>query len=328
MPLLEINELQVRYPLGGRRWVAAVDGVTLSVSARESVGLVGESGCGKSTLGNAVLRLAPIHAGNVAFDGRPVADLRGAQLQAFRRRAQMIFQDPYGSLNPRMTIGAAVEEVLAVHGRGDRRARRERVADLLRQTGLEPDYARRYPHELSGGQRQRVGIARALALGPDLIIADEPVSALDVSVQAQILRLMRDLQRATGLAWLLIAHDLAVVSYMCRRVYVMYFGRIMESGPAHELFKLPIHPYTEALVAAVPAVDDMADAKRPPRRLLRGEPPAAGAAIAGCPFHPRCQYALDVCRAKLPPLAELAPGRACRCHLARERWDKSHAPAD
>ncbi len=314
MPLLEVNDLQVRYPAGHRRWIAAVDGVSLTLAAGESVGLVGESGCGKSTLGNAILRLAPASGGSVLFDGRPVADLRGRALNSFRQRAQMIFQDPYGSLNPRLTIGAALDEVLAVHRRGRRGVRRERVAELLRQTGLEPDYARRYPHELSGGQRQRVGIARALALGPELIIADEPVSALDVSVQAQILRLMRDLQRAAGLAWLFIAHDLAVVNYMCQRVYIMYFGRIMESGPANELFRRPAHPYAEALLAAVPSVESAA--ARSPRRVLQGETPAAGAAIAGCPFHPRCAYAVEVCRAQMPPLTELAPGRWCRCHLA------------
>ncbi len=320
MPLLEINNLQVRYPAGRRRWIMAVDEVSLAVGAGESVGLVGESGCGKSTLGNAALRLAPVSGGAVAFDGLSVPNLRGRALQSFRQRAQMIFQDPYGSLNPRMTVGAALDEVLAVHRRGRRRDRRERVAELLRQTGLEPDYVRRYPHELSGGQRQRVGIARALALGPELIVADEPVSALDVSVQAQILRLMRDLQRSAGLAWLFIAHDLAVVNYMCRRVYVMYFGRIMESGPADGLFRNPAHPYTEALLAAVPVLDRAAGVARFPRRVPQGETPAAGAAIAGCPFHPRCPYAIDICRAQLPPLKELAPGRWCRCHLAEARW--------
>ncbi|MGI6086953.1 MAG: ABC transporter ATP-binding protein [Kiritimatiellia bacterium] len=318
MPLLEVNDLQVRYPVGRRRWITAVDGVSLTVAAGESVGLVGESGCGKSTLGNAILRLTPISGGGVRFDGRSTADLRGRALQSFRRRVQMVFQDPYGSLNPRLTIGAALEEVLAVHRLGNRAARMVRVAELLRQTGLDPDYARRYPHELSGGQRQRVGIARALALNPVLIIADEPVSALDVSVQAQILRLMRDLQRAAGLAWLFIAHDLAVVNYMCQRVYVMYFGRIMESGPANDIFNHPAHPYTKALLAAVPTLDAAAGGKYLQSRVLHGETPAAGSAIAGCPFHPRCAHARDVCRAQIPPLTEEAPGRWCRCHLTSD----------
>lgn len=317
MPLLEINDLYVSYRTGRQR-LSVVNGVTLDMAAGESVGLVGESGCGKTTLANAVLRIVPASGGGINFDGVAATRLRGRALRRFRRRVQMVFQDPYGSLNPRMTVGTALEEVLAVHGLGPAAARRERVVELLGRVGMDPEYAGRYPHELSGGQRQRVGIARALTPGPRLILADEPVSALDVSVQAQILALMRKLQKEDGLAWLLIAHDLAVVNYLCSRVYVMYLGRIVESGPCGEVFRQPLHPYTEALAAAVPDLDTALTGGRR-HRPLPGEPPSPGLLIPGCPFHPRCVYARDICRQTVPPQIEIGARRFCRCHLARER---------
>ncbi|MCA1808112.1 MAG: ABC transporter ATP-binding protein [Kiritimatiellia bacterium] len=320
MSLLEIEQLRVQYQ-ADRRMIPAVDGVDLTVGAAESVGLVGESGCGKSSLAAAVVRLVPVASGTVRFDGQPLEQLRGGALRRFRRRVQMVFQDPYGSLNPRMTIGAALEEALAVHGLGARPQRLERVAELLQCTGLDPGYAGRYPHELSGGQRQRVGIARALTLRPQLIIADEPVSALDVSVQAQILGLMSELQRSAGVAWLFIAHDLAVVKHMCSRVYVMYLGRIVESGLTTAVFRRPAHPYTEALAAAAPDIDRALAAGGAAVPLLRGEPPASGTLITGCPFHPRCPYAREICRNVPPALENLTEDRRCSCHLARERWD-------
>ena len=256
-PLLEVEDLRVRFKAAGRnRELRAVDGVSFSVGRGESLGLVGESGCGKTTVGNAIIGLVPISGGHIKFDGKDMAGVRGGAQKRFRQQAQMIFQDPFGALNPRMSVGSSIAEVLKVHhlvrGRNERDAR---VAELLKAVGLESEYAWRYPHEFSGGQRQRIGIARALALRPALIIADEPVSALDVSVQAQILNLMKELQDKMSLSYLFIAHDLAVVRYMCDRILVMYLGKIVESGSSAELFTRPAHPYTEALLSAVPDVD-------------------------------------------------------------------------
>jgi oligopeptide/dipeptide ABC transporter ATP-binding protein len=319
MPLLETENLNVTFRLPGGRRLAAVTDVTLHVEPGEIVGLVGESGCGKSTLGLAALGLIQTQGGRVRFQGRDVAALRGADLQAFRRQAQMIFQDPYGSLNPRLTVGAAIEEALKVHRLGARAVRRGRVRELLELVGLSPDYAGRYPHEFSGGQRQRVGIARALALSPALVVADEPVSALDVSVQVQILNLMKDLQERLNLAYLFVAHDLAVVRYLCRRVYVMYLGRIVEEAPADALFSRPAHPYTQALLAVVPDVDKglrqrQAQTKR---AVLAGEIPSAFQTLPGCPFHPRCPNVRDRCRMERPDLRPLSGGQAAACHFAR-----------
>lgn len=318
MSFLEVNNLHVVFTLGRGRTLRAVNGVTLNVERGESVGLVGESGCGKSTLSNAVLRLVPVMAGDILFDGQNVLSLRRAQLFLFRRRAQMIFQDPHGSLNPRISIGSALDEVLMVHRMGTRNERRERVRELLSTVGLEPGYAARYPHEFSGGQRQRIGIARALALKPSLIIADEPVSALDVSVQVQVLNLMKDLQEQHGLAYLFIAHDLAVVRYMCSRIFVMYMGRIMESARAEDLFSSPAHPYTEALIDAVPDVQKGLSARKQGQRraLLQGESPSGVAPISGCPFHPRCRHARDICRVRLPEAREVGAGHMSLCHFA------------
>ncbi|MBI2437274.1 MAG: ABC transporter ATP-binding protein [Lentisphaerae bacterium] len=316
MSLLEITDLQVRFKAGHGREVRAVDGVSLTVAQGESVGLVGESGCGKTTLGNAVVRLAPAKQGQILFENQDVLALGRRDLFRYRRRAQMIFQDPYGSLNPRLAVGAAIEECLAVHRLGRRDERRQRVRDLLQTVGLEPDYAERYPHEFSGGQRQRVGIARALALDPIFIVADEPVSALDVSVQAQILNLLKDLQLSRGLAYLFIAHDLAVVRYMCERVLVMYFGRIVEAAEADELFAHPAHPYTRALLNAVPDIDRGLRAARERSTVAQGEVPSVTASVEGCSFHPRCPYAEELCRRQAPEERELGPGHSSRCHFA------------
>ena len=320
MSLLEINNLHVRFRAGHGHEVRAVNGVSLAVERGESVGLVGESGCGKSTLGNAVLRLVRVQAGAIRFEDQDVLTLARRDLFHYRRRSQMIFQDPYGSLNPRLSIGAAIEECLAVHRLGNRAERKQRVRDLLQTVGLDPDYAARYPHEFSGGQRQRIGIARALALNPVFVVADEPVSALDVSVQAQILNLMKDLQQARGLAYLFIAHDLAVVRYMCDRVLVMYAGAIVESAGVDALFARPAHPYTQALLSAVPDVEKglRARAAGVRREIVQGEVPTVTSAIAGCPFHPRCPHARDLCRAQMPNEREVGPGHMSRCHFDAE----------
>ena len=325
MLLLEIDNLSVQFRVregaGRAKQLRAVDGVSFRVERGESVGLVGESGCGKTTLGLALLGLASVSGGCVRFDGEDVTRLAGASLRRFRERAQMIFQDPFGSLNPRMSIGAAIEEVLQVHRAVPRSGRAARAGELLAQVGLDPQYARRYPHELSGGQRQRVGIARALAVRPSLLIADEAVSALDVSVQVQILNLMKDLQKAGDLTYLFIAHDLAVVRYMCDRILVMYLGRIVEEGPAAALFAQPAHPYTVALLSAVPDVDKGLRGRHGGSRriILAGDVPSATQIPPGCPFHPRCPRAEPVCRADPPPaFREVGPARRSACHFAEQ----------
>lgn len=321
VPLLEIDGLRVDFPGEGNRPLHVVRDVTLEVGRGESVGLVGESGCGKTTLANAVVGLTRPSAGVIRFDGQNVLSFGKQAQQRFRRNVQMVFQDPYGSLNPRMTVQTSIEEVLKVHGlTNGRAARRARVGELLQCVGLEARYADRYPHEFSGGQRQRIGIARALAVDPSLVIADEPVSALDVSVQVQILNLMKRLGQEMGLAFLLIAHDLAVVHYMCSRILVMYLGKIVEGGPADDVFARPAHPYTEALVSAVPDVDRGLGALSGDggRIVLRGEVPSPADDVPGCPFHPRCHRARDVCRSDMPPQTEPAPSRFSRCHFAEE----------
>jgi oligopeptide/dipeptide ABC transporter ATP-binding protein len=317
-PLLEVNDLKVYYGSDDRQ-VRAVDGVSLRLAKGQCLGLVGESGCGKSTLGRAILRLEPIHSGQVHFNGVDITSLRGADLKAFRRKAQMVFQDPYGSLNPRMSIGRCIEEVLDVHRIGAKEQRMARVRELLEAVGLDPAYAGRYPHEFSGGQRQRIGIARALAVEPELIIADEPVSALDVSVQVQILNLLKDLQQKMNLTYLFVAHDLAVVRYICSDVVVMYLGRIMESGPSEEVYRQPAHPYTVALLSAVPDVDRALKARRSPAGNLRGDVPSVSGSISGCPFHPRCPRAEARCREEAPVLRTVGTGGRCSaCHFAEE----------
>ncbi|MUM78386.1 dipeptide ABC transporter ATP-binding protein [Pseudodesulfovibrio sp. F-1] len=289
--------------------VRAVDGVSLTVSQGETLGLVGESGCGKSTLARCIMGLEAISSGNIVFQGRDMADWPE---KALRRKMQMIFQDPYSSLNPRQKIGSIIREGLDIHAIGTRAERRARVDELLGLVGLRPEHATRYPHEFSGGQRQRVAVARTLALDPDLIVCDEPVSALDVSVQAQILRLLRALQGRLGLTYVFISHDLSVVSHIADRVAVMYLGRIMEIAPGAEIFAAPRHPYTEALLSSVLTPDPAQQTKRIP---LQGELPSPMNPPSGCPFHPRCPKAFDRCPAQRPELREVAPGIQVACWL-------------
>jgi oligopeptide/dipeptide ABC transporter ATP-binding protein len=323
VPLLEARGLVKRYRLGGgllgalgrgdgRRsgTVRALDGVDLDLDRGECLAVVGESGSGKTTLGRCLLRLIEPSAGRVRFAGEDLLALPSRELRRRRRRFQMVFQDPDGSLDPRFTVGRALAEPLAVHGLAARAARPARVEELLRLVGLPPSAAPRYPHELSGGQRQRVAIARALATGPDLLVADEPVSALDVSVRGQVLNLLARLQDELRLALLLIAHDLALVEQVAHRVMVMYLGRVVESAPAAELFASPQHPYTAMLLASVPVPDP---AVRRPRGAAAGEPASALEPPPGCPFHPRCPIARPRCSRETPPPAEVRPGHRAAC---------------
>jgi oligopeptide/dipeptide ABC transporter ATP-binding protein len=298
-----------------RATVNAVDNVNFTLKAGETLALVGESGSGKSTLGRLVLRLIEPSSGVVRFEGVNIFALSEASLRAFRRHAQLVFQDPYGSLNPRMTVSEILTEPLALHGVVPPARRRDRVAELLHLVGLEPRFARRYPHEFSGGQRQRIAIARALAVEPRVIVCDEPVSALDVSIRAQILNLLRDLQRRFGLAYLFISHDLAVVKHIADRVAVMNFGRIVETAPADRLFAAPRHPYTRALLAAIPVPSPR---HRRDRVILEGEMPSVLHPPPGCRFHTRCPYAVERCRMEAPALAGEHNDEAVACHRWRE----------
>uniref|UniRef100_UPI001AEB4147 ABC transporter ATP-binding protein n=1 Tax=Azospirillum agricola TaxID=1720247 RepID=UPI001AEB4147 len=313
-PLLAVEDLVVRYdtPHGV---VHAVDGVSLTVRPGETFGLVGESGCGKSTLGRAILRLIEPAAGRIRLDGEELSGKSRAALRPIRRKIQMVFQDPFGSLDPRWTVGQLLAEPLHVHGIGRRAERRDRVADLLSRVGLPADAGSRHPHEFSGGQRQRIGIARALALSPQLVVCDEPVSALDVSVQAQILNLLADLQRDLGVAFLFISHDLSVVEHIADRVGVMYLGRIVETAPREALWRRPLHPYTQALFDAVPDLDR--PVARRARVALTGDPPSAFAPPAGCRFHTRCPLAVERCRREAPSLRAVGGAdHQVACHLA------------
>ena len=317
-PLLSVGELTKHFPIKrgvfGRvtGQVRAVDGVSFDVAPGETLALVGESGCGKSTTGRAILRLIEPTSGSVAFDGVDVLSLDGAELRKLRRRMQIVFQDPFSSLNPRMSIGAIVREGLTIHRLAEGSAADSRVRQLLEEVGLRPEYASRYPHEFSGGQRQRVGIARALSVEPSFIVCDEPVSALDVSVQAQVVNLLQDLQRDRGLAYLFIAHDLSVVEHIADRVAVMYLGHIVELAPVGRLYNEPIMPYTQALLSAVPAPEP--GVKRE-RILLTGDVPSPANPPSGCVFHPRCQHpSRDAACAKIvPPLEQKAPGHWAAC---------------
>jgi peptide/nickel transport system ATP-binding protein len=324
-PLVEADGLirvyQVRQGVfGAARALRGVDGVSFAIAPGETLGLVGESGSGKSTTGRMVLGLEPRDEGSVLFSGAPLPPRGTTDWRSLRARAQMIFQDPLGALDRRLTIAEQIREPLDIHRRGERAARAERVRELMAQVGLSADHGRRYPHELSGGQRQRAVLARALATQPEFLVCDEPVSALDVSIQAQVVNLLIDLQAHLKLAMLFISHDLRVVRQVSARVAVMYLGRIVELGDADELFAAPAHPYTRALVSASPAPTR----RSTPRIVLSGDPPDPAARPAGCAFHPRCASALPRCRAETPALVDVAPTRSVACHLVAP----AHAPID
>ncbi|MCW5722837.1 MAG: dipeptide ABC transporter ATP-binding protein [Devosia sp.] len=320
--LLEVRDLKMYFPIRKgiliQRHVAdvkAVDGISFDIKAGETLGLVGESGCGKSTTGRAILQLYHPTAGSVKFDNQELTTMKGETLRRQRRRMQMIFQDPYASLNPRMTVGSIIGEPLDIHGLAKGKARQERVQELLRLVGLNPYFVNRYPHEFSGGQRQRIGVARALAVNPDFIICDEPISALDVSIQAQIVNLLQDLQRELGLTYLFIAHDLSMVRHISDRVAVMYLGKIVELASSADLYHRPSHPYTRALLASIPVPDP--EAARP-TEPMRGEIPSPIDIPSGCRFRSRCPLATDLCARAEPALRDIGGGHLAACHFAEE----------
>ncbi|HXN41783.1 MAG TPA: dipeptide ABC transporter ATP-binding protein [Myxococcaceae bacterium] len=329
-PILQIKDLVTHFPIRQgafgrvRGTVRAVDGVTFEVERGETFGLVGESGCGKSTLGRSILRLIEPTSGSVRFDGQELVGMPPAQMRKLRRRMQLIFQDPYASLNPRMKVREIVGEGLAIHRLASGAERERRVAALLEKMGLGAEAMDRYPHEFSGGQRQRIGIARALAVGPELVIADEPISSLDVSIQAQIVNLMVDLQAELGLTYVFIAHDLKIIEYISTRVAVMYLGKIVEMASAAELYRAPKHPYTQALLSAIPVPDPT---RKRERIILPGDVPSPANPPPGCPFHPRCRYAFDRCRTDVPPLYNLGGGHLASCFLIEGEANAAANPA-
>lgn len=311
-PLISIRDLKVHFKLGGNRVVKAVDGVTLDIYPGETLGLVGESGCGKSTLGRAILRLTEPTSGQVFYRDRDLAHLSGRQLREERRHLQIIFQDPYASLNPRMTVGQIVREPLETFRLARGTEAEQRVQELLETVGLSKRFIKRYPHEFSGGQRQRIGIARALAVDPDFIVADEPISALDVSIQAQIMNLLEKLRREKNLTYLFISHDLRAIRHVSDRVAVMYLGKLVEIADARTIYQEPLMPYTKALISAVPVPDPEIEASRQ-RIMLEGDVPSPINPPAGCPFHTRCPYAIDVCKEVVPQLVEIKPSHFAAC---------------
>ena len=314
--LIEVKELVKYFPVRGGvfqrivAWVQAVDNISFNIRQGETVGLVGESGCGKTTVGRTMLRLIEPTSGSVIFDGMDVARLKGGELKAMRRHMQIIFQDPYASLDPRMPIGESIAEGLKIHNLGTSQERFETTLEMLRKVGMEEYHARRYPHEFSGGQRQRIGIARALALRPKFIVADEPVSALDVSIQSQVLNILKDLQREFGLTYLFIAHNLSVVEHISDRVAVMYLGKMVEMTRRDELFRNPLHPYTQALMSAIPIPDPTLKRER---IILQGDVPSPLNPPGGCRFHPRCPVAMDICSVEEPPFRQVSHDHLLAC---------------
>ena len=315
--LIEIKNLCKYFPAGKKRTLKAVDNVSLTIAKGETLGLVGESGCGKTTCGRTILKLYPPTSGQIFFDGEDVSHIKGKGLLNFKKRAQMIFQDPYSSLDPRMTIAEIISEGMAVHNHLSNQEKQEKVNELLGKVGLTEDYANRFAHELSGGQRQRIGIARALAVEPEFIVCDEPISALDVSIQAQIINLLIKLQKENHLTYLFISHDLSVVRHISDRVGIMYLGSMVELGSSQAIFGQPLHPYTKALISAIPEADP--DSEKTRKRIpLEGEVPSPIDPPSGCKFRPRCAYATDKCAQEIPTWEEAAPGHFVACHHWRE----------